>query len=177
MTNPKNPVWIELLQLLPVLSFAFPFIWAGGVELERAGPGFTVGALLTLPIGLVVARSKHLFNPILLGVGIWLWLGAIAFQLPLESVKAVLVSTQAFGMFVSVFLVGVAATWLSPHGYVGCRSRDSAWIRRASLGLLGVTALTVGWAWLIRHDVRLGGGAPFIVLNVTRRALGLRAPA
>lgn len=177
MATRKNPVWIELLQLLPVLSFAFPIIWEGRVDLERAGPGFVVGALLTLPVGGVVVRSKHLFNPILIGVGLWLWIGAIAFQVPVESVKAALASTRAFGMFVTAFLVGLAATWLSPHGYVGCRSADAAWVRRASLGLLGVTAATVGWAWFTRHDVRLGGGAPFIVLNVARRVLGLRAPA
>ena len=177
MTSPKNPVWIELLQLVPVLSFAFPFILAGNVDLGRAGTGFLIGALLTLPVFAIVARSKYLFNPILVGMGLWLWLGALAFQVPIEALKAVLVNTQAFGMFVSALLVGIAATWLSPHGYVGCRSSDTAWIRRASPGLLGLTALTVAWAWLARHNVRLGGGLPFIVLNATRRVLGLRAPA
>jgi hypothetical protein len=37
--------------------------------------------------------------------------------------------------------------------------------------------LMVGWAWLFRHNIRLGGGLPFIVLNVARRVIGRRAPA
>jgi hypothetical protein len=116
------------------------------------------------------------FNPILVGAGLWLWLGASAFQLRLESLQAVLADTQAVGMFVAATGVGVVTTVLSPHGYVGCRTADARWLRRASLGLLALTAGLAGFSWLFRHDVRLGGGAPFIVLNLVRRLLTVRAP-
>lgn len=172
----RNPVWAELVQLVPVICLAFPFIVAGKVDLARAGSGFLLGALLTVPISAAVVLRKHLLNPILVGTGLWLWLGVVAFYAPAPSLVAWLVSTQAFGLFVAALLSGVVAMIASPWGYIACRSSDPRWNRRASLILTAVTVLIVSWAWLFRHDIRLGGGLPFIVLNVARRVIGRRAP-
>jgi hypothetical protein len=173
----RNPAWAELIQLLPILSLALPFMLEGKVDLGRAGGGFLLGAALMPAISVLVVLRGHVLNPILIGVGLWLGVGALAFQLRLEAVAGWLGSTQAFGLFLAAFAVGVVTTFLSPQGYVGVRSSDARWLRRASLALLGLTAAIMGWAWWFRHDIRLGGGAPFIVLNVARRALGrARAP-
>lgn len=175
MVKDQNPAWVELVQLVPIVSFALPFILAGGVDLARAGAGFLIGALLAVPVTAVVAR-RYLLNPILVGTNLWLWLGAIAFQLPLRPVAAWLTETQAVGLFVAALAVAIVATLTSSHGYVACAGADPRWVRRASLGLLALTVVMVGWAWVFRHDVRLGGGLPFIVLNVARRVMCLRAP-
>jgi len=165
----QNPVWAELVQLVPIVSLAFPFIVAGSADLERAGRASLVAALLTVPVvGLVLARG-HLLNPILVGTGLWLWLVAAAFRVPLPTLAEWLGQTQAFSLFLLVLIVGFLSTISSPYGYIGCRSPDARWIRRASLGLLGLSGLAVLWAWWFRHDLRLGGGLPFIVLNVARR--------
>lgn len=177
MATSRNPAWAELVQLVPVIVLAFPFILAGKVDLAQAGWGFLVGALLTVPIFAVVIAKGKLPNPILIGTALWLWLGAIAFQMQVAPLADWLVKTQAFGLFVAAFLVGSVATFFSPQGYIACGSSDGRWIRRASLGLLALTAVIVVWAWLFRHDVRLGGGLPFIALNVTRRIAMRRAPA
>jgi hypothetical protein len=172
----RNPVWAELVQLVPVISLAFPFIVAGKVDLARAGSGFLVGSVLAAVTSAAVVWRRHLLNPILVGTGIWLLLGCLAFYVPLPTVKAWLVATQAFGLFAAALLAGVVATVVSPWGFVACRSSDPRWNRRASLGLLGLAALTVAWSWWFRHDIRLGGGLPFIVLNVARRLIARRAP-
>ena len=52
-----------------------------------------------------------------------------------------------------------------------CPDGPRDWVRSRSLGVLGVSVMMLCWAWVFRHDVRLGGGLPFIVLNVTRRVL------
>ena len=176
MTSPRNPAWAELLQLVPIISLALPFIVEGRVDLGRAGSGFLVGALLTIPVSAAVVLRKHLLNPILLGTGLWLWFGMVAFKLPSPPLAAWLGQTQAFGLFVAALGVGLAATVLFPQGYIACYSSDRRWLRNASLGLLGLTLVVVGWAWLFRHDIRLGGGLPFIVLNIARRVLARRAP-
>ena len=176
MATRRNPAWAELVQLTPIISLAFPFILAGKVDLSRAGLGFFIGALLTIPISALVILRKHLLNPILVGAGLWLWLGAIAFTVPVAPIIAWLVQTQAFGLFAAALVAGSAATLISPQGYVACPSRDPRWIKNASLGLLGLTMAILCWAWMFRHDVRLGGGLPFIVLNVGRRMLIRRAP-
>jgi hypothetical protein len=176
MPTRRNPVWAELLQLLPIISLALPFIIEGKADVGRAGVGFLIGALLTIPISAAVVMRKHLLNPILVGTGLWLWLGAIAFQFHVAPLAEWLTRTQAFGLFVAALGVGIAATVLSRWGYVACRSSDPRWNRNVSLGLLGFTLAIVVWAWLLRHDIRLGGGLPFIVLNVARRILTMRAP-
>jgi hypothetical protein len=172
----SNPVWAELVQLLPILSLAFPFIVQGRVDLARAGSGFFVGALLSLPITAIIQRTKHLHNPILVGTNLWLCLGVVAFDLPVAGLAAFMVATQAFGLFLAALLVGTLCTFFSPYGYVACRTDDRGWLRRHSLLLLGLTLGTVVWSWYFRADIRLGGGLPFIVLNVVRRLLVVRAP-
>jgi hypothetical protein len=131
---------------------------------------------LTVPVTAAVVVRKHLLNPILAGAALWLWLGAIAFQVPVEPLVRWLGRTQALGLFLAALGLGFAALRWSPHGYVGCRSDDSAWVRRASIGLLAGTLGAAVLAWLFRHDVRLGGGLPFIALNVARRVVCARAP-
>ena len=170
-----NKIWAELLQLVPIVSLAFPFILHGSVDLARASTGFLVAALLTLPVSFLVLRAGQLLNPILVGAALWLWLGAAAFNLPLAGLAAWLTATQAFGLFVAAFAAGVGATVFSPFGFMACRGVDEPSVRRASVALLVVSALCCAWSWFFRHDIRLGGGAPFIVLNVVRRALCLRA--
>ena len=103
MVTRRNGVWAELVQLVPIISLALPFIVAGKVDISRAGSGFLLGALLTIPISAVIVLRKHL------------------------------------------------------------------------LKLLGLTVVILCWAWMFRHDIRLGGGLPFIVLNLGRRVLGRRA--
>jgi len=176
MATRRNAVWAELVQLVPIISLAFPFIIEGKVDMSRAGTGFLIGALLAIPISSIVVLCNQLLNPILVGAGIWLWLGALAFKRPIVSVAAWLVQTQAFGLFAAALAAGLTATFISPHGYIACRSSDPRWIRRASIGLLGFTVVILCWTWLFRRDIRLGGGLPFIVLNVARRVLGRRAP-
>lgn len=176
MAAANNPPWAEIVQLVPILSLAFPFIVRGEVDLSGAGSGFLVGAVLTVPITALVLRRGYLLNPILVGTDLWLWMGALAFNLPWPGLASWLGETQAFSLFVAVLGAGLVATMALAGGYVACRTRDSRWLLRGSLGLLALTVAAVLWAWLFRSDIRLGGGLPFIVLNVVRRILVQRAP-
>src|SRR6185369_9314312 len=98
------------------------------------------------------------------------------FNLPLAPLATWFVATQASGLFVMALAVAVPASLFSPHGYVGARSPDSSWLRSRSLILLAATIAAAAWAFWFRGNVRLGGGLPFIALNVTRRLLIRRAP-
>lgn len=170
-----NKVWAELVQLVPVVTLAFPFIVHGRVDLSLAGTGFLVGALLTLPISLLVLWAKQPLNPILVGTALWLWAGALGFNVPIAKLAAWLTSTQAYGLFVAAFVAGVGATLLSSLGFLACRGVEGALARRYSFVLLAFAGAAMLWSWVFRHDVRLGGGLPFIVLNVARRVLCRRA--
>jgi len=176
LATTRNPAWAELVQLVPIVSLAFPFIVAGKIDLTRAGNGLLIAALLTIPVSALVLAKRAVLNPILLGTGLWLWVSAIAFVVPLRGLVAWLGETQAFGLFMGVLLVGVATTAWSPQGFIGCRSDDRRWLLRASSLLLLLSAVAVGWSWAFRHNIRAGGGLPFIVLNLARRALQRALP-
>lgn len=168
---------MELVQLVPVVTLALPFIAKGDVDLSRAGSGFLIAALLTLPVTGIVLFKRGTLNPILLGTALWLWVGAAAFNWSLESLRAALVEAQGFGLFLGVVVVGIAALLGSRAGFIGCRHPDAAFVRRSSFTLLGLAFAALAWSWLFRLNIRLGGGLPFIVLNVVRRVLIVRAPA
>jgi hypothetical protein len=172
----QNPVWVELVQLVPVVSFALPFVLQGSVDLSRAASGFLIGAGLAVGVSLLVVARRHLLNPILVGTGLWLVGGALAFNLPLAPLAAWFVVAEGRGLFMMALAVGVPATLLSPHGYIGARSPDASWLRRSSLVLLSATLVALAWAFWFRGNIRLGGGLPFIALNVTRRLLVRHAP-
>jgi hypothetical protein len=172
----QNPIWAELVQLLPVLSFALPFVLQGSVDLSRAKSGFVLGAGLAVAFSLLLVLRRHVLNPILVGAGLWLVGGALAFNVPVAPLAAWFVAAQASGLFAMALAVAVPATLFSPHGYVGARTTDRSWLRWSSLLLLSATLAAVAWAFWFRGNVRLGGGLPFIALNVTRRLLVRRAP-
>jgi hypothetical protein len=172
----RNPAWAELVQLVPVVVLACSFLVTGEVDLARAGPLFVVAAALTVPITMTVLLRGFAANPILLGAAAWLWLGAVAFGVPVRSLADWLGDTRAVGLFGGALLVGVVATAVSRGGYVGLAHPDQAWVRRTSLALLALTAGAVAWSWEFRTNLRLGGGLPFILVNVARRVAIARAP-
>jgi hypothetical protein len=172
----RNPAWLELVQLVPIVTLALPFIVAGGVDLSRASGGLLAGALLTVPVTALVVWRRGVLNPILLGTAAWLWFGALAFTVPIPPLEQAVRETQGFGLFVAIVLAGVVTTLFSPHGFIGCRHGDRRFVRNSSLALLALGALALAWSFYFRDNVRLGGGLPFIVLNVARRLLVRRAP-
>ena len=174
MSPSRQRAWPELLQLVPIVCLALPFIVKGEVNLGQAGTGFLVATALAIPISIVVVLRGYLLNPILIGTHLWLALGAAAFGLEIPTLVRWLAETQAFGLFLAAAIVGAAATLFHRYGFIATPSEDARWVRRASLGLLALSLVAVAWAWLFRHDVRLGGGLPFIVLNVVRRVLCVR---
>ena len=171
----SNPLWAELVQLVPVITLACSFLVSGEVDLSRAGSLFLLSAALTVPITALLAACGHVLNPISVGANLWLWLGALAFWAPLPRLVDWIAQSRAVGLFALTLGVGLVATFATPEGYIGQRHPDQRWIWRASALLLSLTALALAWSWALRDDLRLGGGLPFVALNLARRGMILRA--
>src|SRR6185295_5076233 len=124
-----------------------------------------------------VLFRRGILNPILVGTALWLWISAVAFLLGAGKLLDWVTEAQAAGLFLGVVLVGLVATFFSPEGFIGARHQDARWLRRSSWTLFSLALVALGASWLLRHNIRAGGGLPFIALNVARRALILRAPA
>jgi hypothetical protein len=172
-----TPAWAEIVQLVPVVTLALPFIVSGNVDLSEVSGNVLVAALLTIPATGVVMAKGHTLNPIALGTAVWLWLGSAALYLTLEPLRGWLLDAKGLGLFALVFLTGCAVTLGSDAGFLGYRGSSARARNRTSAVLLATSAGCVVWAWVFRHDVRIGGGLPFIVLNVLRRRLIARVRA
>jgi len=160
---------IEVAQFIPIISFALPFIVAGEVDLSTAGTSFYVAAAVAVAvIGGLTAKGVQQ-NPILVGSGVWLILGALGFAAvyPLE---ALISQTQAASLFAVILAVGVGFTATARGGFIGMPEAEPAIVRMGSIIMIVLAAAALGWAF-VAQDIRLGGGLPFILLNVIRRVL------
>ena len=160
---------IEVVQFVPVLTLAAGFVISGEIELAVAGPRFAVAAAAALLIvgGLALRRVPQ--NPFLVGADLWLLLGALSFNIPIEPAKAALVQLSGGGLFIGAFLVGLGYTATRPEGYLGVKSKQT---KALSVALLLLTAAAAAWAASRPEDIRLGAALPFIGINVLRRVLG-----
>jgi hypothetical protein len=162
---------IEAVQLVPILVFAARFVVTGELDLAAAHAQFLVATAIAVPLKIALVATRQPLNPILLGVDAWLVMGTVGFEL---GVQPVAVAFDLFGpasLFFAIALIGVLLAPL-PAGFIGgAPPTNPAAHRRASLVLTGLAVLALAWSVWLRDDIRLGGGVPFIALNVARRVM------
>ncbi len=165
----------EVIQFVPIITFASSFIVKGGVDVNQAGVLFVITGLGGLVITGVLLFYKIMLNPILLATNLWLLAGAAAFGIPLPALAEILSRTNAVLLFGATLVTGAILTFTSQTGFIGTTGADKATVRRLSLILFGLTAVALVWSIIFMNNIRLGGGLPFIVLNISRRMLISRA--
>lgn len=168
----------EIVQFVPIITLSITFIVKGDVDLEQAATLFVVSGSMAAGIMIWLAVVKVTLNPILMASNIWLIVGAIAFGVPVPFLAALLSQTNAALLFVIVFVVGaVQIAQKIPTGFIGMENADTPTVLRHSRILLALSAMILIWAFVFKDNIRLGGGLPFIILNVTRRLMVKRACA
>lgn len=163
------------VQFIPVITLASSFIVSGGVDLSRAATLFVISGIGAFVITSALIIRKIQLNPVLLGTNIWLCAGALAFGVPVPALANVLAKAQAAGLFVCVLGVSVPLMIFSPAGFIGMPHPDPKTVRKLSLRLFVAAAVVFVWSIIMVDNIRLGGGLPFILLNVTRRMMMRRA--
>jgi len=174
MRSRASTIALEAVQFAPILTLASTFVVSGEVDLERAGTLFVVAAVEAVVITGVVAALRAPQNTILLGTNVWLVGGAVAFGVPIEALAGILGELQAVVLFGCVLAVGAVVAVAAPRGFVGVELPDRRTTHIGSVVLLALSAVALAWSWIFVDDIRLGGGLPFILLNVSRRVLGRR---
>jgi hypothetical protein len=167
-------IGLEVIQFAPVLTLASTFVVSGEVDLQRASALFVVAAVEAVIVTGIVLAARGPLNTVLIGTNTWLLIGAVAFGVPIEPLADLLGEVQATALFACVLLVGAGLTGFAPLGFLGIDVRDRKRQLLGSLVLLALTSAFIGWSWIFVDNIRLGGGLPFILLNVSRRVLGRR---
>ena len=167
--NKLRTVLTEAIQFVPTLALAAGYVIAGEIDFSVAGTRFLIAALLVVPIFGWLAFKGTRQNPILVGSNLWLIVGAIGFNLHIDSLQNLLIDAAGGGLFVGSLLAGVVYTVARPEGFVGVEGPRKMLFSGI---LVALTAASMVWALGRPEDIRLGAALPFIGLNVVRRMMG-----
>lgn len=170
MLKPKA-LLLEAVQFIPVISLASSFIVSGGVDLSRAAALFVISGIGAFVITSALIIMRVQLNPVLFGTNIWLCTGALAFGIPVPALASVLAKAQAAGLFACVLGIFLPLTIFSPAGFIGMPHPNRRTVRKLSLQLFIAATIVFVWSVIMVDNIRLGGGLPFILLNVTRRMM------
>lgn len=163
--------WLfDIIESAP--SLLFVVLLRSGVALELAGWCGAASAAAVL-VGFHLVRRS--FNPILLGINIHLFvitpLVVGAYALGAHGVGATLEAASYRGVLVTILLVGVALTALSPNGFAGVSGEARSGVLVNSFLLLAATVAGILFAFSGLAGPLAAVAVPVIALFGLRRFL------
>lgn len=162
-----------LLGFVALALFAFLAFGRGPASDDGFVHAFKVGGLVAgVELAFLLVRAKPA-NRLILGANTWLIAGAVAAYLELWWWLRLYQQFGEASLFVSMLIVGLASTWLSPSGFVA-KLGPTIEVRRASLLLLGSVLVALAVAMHFRGDVKYAAVLPVIALSWLNRILRLR---
>ena len=162
-----------LLGFVALALFAFLAFGRGPATDDGFVHAFKVSGLFAaVEVAALLLRAKPA-NRLVLGANIWLIAGCLAAYLELWWWLRLYQQFGEASLFVSMLIVGLASTWLSPSGFVAKLGPTSE-VRRASLLLLASVLAALVVAMYFRGDVKFAAVLPVIALSWFNRLLRLR---
>ncbi|KZL18800.1 hypothetical protein PsAD2_02316 [Pseudovibrio axinellae] len=162
----------DVIEALP--SLAFLSLLRLGMELELAG---WIGAGLAAAALLYLHWAGARYNPILLGINVHLLIVTpvivAIFKLNATALGEALTSYSYQGVLITIFVVGVALTLTSRHGFIGLEGASSS-VKRQSLFLLLAALCGIVWSFTYGGASFVGVAVPIISLFVIQRVVRAR---
>ncbi|MCG6909733.1 MAG: heparan-alpha-glucosaminide N-acetyltransferase domain-containing protein [Deltaproteobacteria bacterium] len=172
---------LKFLEFVPLILY-ITFVRAVGGD-AAALPwkiSFVTGGIASVVVFTVLMRNKgFILNRIVLGVNLFLISGGIAVALRLDPLLKLYWRFNPAPMFIWIFGVGLAATFLSPSGFTGESLSDRGTVRRHSALLTAATAIALGISLAFRGKAIYADILPFIglfIVNDRLRAKPSRSP-
>jgi hypothetical protein len=173
-------LWLDnLVQLLPLSVFATYAFWHGPPPAmsERWLTAFLVGGAVALAqLGIAVWRRRPI-SPLILGVNLYLIVGAVASRARLWEVLKVYDALAESAIFGAILLVGVVTTAASSRGFVGVAHPERRRVVLASLALLAAVGLGLVASFAFRGRTTLSAALPLVLLLFVNRRLAARLAA
>jgi hypothetical protein len=162
-----------LLGFIALALFAFLAFGRGPASDDGFLHAFKLsGWVAATELVFLLVRAKPA-NRLVLGANIWLIAGGAAAYLELWWWLRLYQQFGEASLFVSMLIVGLASTWLSPSGFVA-KLGPTIEVRRASLLLLASVLVALVVAVYFRGDVKYAAVLPVIALSWLNRILRLR---
>jgi hypothetical protein len=168
--------WLfALVQFVPLSLFASYAFWNGAPDEQRWEAAFKLASLAALVQLAIVLPQRRPANRLVLAANLYLLLGGLAFLSHQWWFLRLYESLQEAAIFILMLVVGAAATWLSPAGFIGAQGQPADRVRRASLWLLLATAVALLMAARFSGDLNWAAVYPIIGLAVLQRWLLYRS--
>jgi hypothetical protein len=145
----------------------------GGLTNLAWQQAFILGGICTIIILGIHLYKKVILDRLMLGVNLFLLVGAFAFLSDTSSILYYF-GTYKGAVFLScIAIVGLVTTFFSHAGFIGIKTNNAKMIRKSSLQLLFFTIISIIWS-LITNNYGLLTSAviPFIILRTIYAKLG-----
>lgn len=163
-------LFLGLLENVPSIMF-LGLMQAHG-NLRLAGWVSAASAAVALSV-LLLRRAAH--HPILLGLNLFMLIAApsieVVYALGFETTAGFLLSHIQAAVMLSILIVGVALTMVSPRGFIGVENADQRVARHASFLMLVLSAAAVIWSVAFEGNRLLAIGLPLLLLFGLRQYL------
>ena len=166
------PRWIfALIQFLPLSLFASYAFWYGAPDESRWQNAFQLASVAAFIQLAIVLPQRRPASRLVLAANLYLLLGGLAFFAQQWWFLQLYDTLRESAIFIIMLAVGAATTVGSRAGFVAACSLPRAAVVRASLWLLGATALALAVSVACRGDRYLAAVYPIIALAVLHRFL------
>jgi hypothetical protein len=128
---------------------------------------FVVGGICTIAVIAFHVYKKMMFDRLMLGVNLFLLIGACSFYGDMSSVLYYLGVYKGPVFLSCLFCVGLLTTLFSQAGFIGIRSADKKKIENDSLQLLLLSFISIIWSIITnKYGLIISAVIPFIVLRI-----------
>jgi hypothetical protein len=167
--RPNN--WLLYLHSLPIIIF---MSYARYYDMsEQAWVGaFELAAVTAIGVIFILWQQNILFDRIMLGLNIFLIIGAIGFLFNNETILQWYSTSHGGPLFMCIVLVGIVSMIFTKAGFIGVQHKNKDAVRYASFLLLVATFIALVWSVSADADGLFWAVAlPLVILSIVRHLL------
>lgn len=154
----------SFIEMLPILAFVFYLKNMNPQSLQSWQALFMASGLASSTVIIFYLYRKWVFNRLLLGLNLYLIIGAFAFVFNQTWLYQTYESLQASGMLLSIAITGFVSITLTQRGFIGVLCANSKIVRIFSVYLWICALLAFVLSYCYKDSALLSETIPFFSL-------------
>lgn len=160
---------MKIFQAIPLPIFVIYIRFIDATNLENLKAPFFFSSFVALMVIILFLYRKIVFDPILLGVNLYLISGGLAFITYQWWLIKIYNQLQGSGMFIWIIATGIGTIFFSPKGFIGVDSSDKNSIKKYSKYMLLFSVIMFTVSVRMRGNILLSEFFPFTCLFLLQR--------